>query len=49
MNEFTGGPGDWFTGTITGTLYNDTDENRRACQNSDSKSVRVEFVLKAGI
>ncbi len=48
MNELPSGISDWFAGTITGTLYNDTDENRRACQNSDSKSVRVEFVLKAG-
>jgi hypothetical protein len=48
LTEYTGGIEDWVAGTITGTLYDDTDANRRACQNSDAKSIKIEFVLKAG-
>ncbi len=48
ITEFTGGISDWFSGTITGTLCDDTDVNRRSCQNSDAKSIKIEFVLKGG-
>jgi hypothetical protein len=48
LTEFTGGFTDWVSGTISGKLYNDTDVNRAACQNSDEKTVKIEFVLKAG-
>lgn len=48
LTEFTGEIDGWISGTATGILYNDTETNRRACQNSDAKTIKFEFVLKSG-